>query len=218
MKTKLIPLIVTILAIPASQAATTFSFNALRFNQNGSVVGDGSFTHDFNSIPDGSAAPSITATFTLTSDFDGDSIDDTLTFNLTGTAVTPAGSDLSLNTNGIAGVGNVFIDVGEAVDYTFSIGSLVTSSGGDFEASFDGFTGGAANIQAGESFIANGETFDSAAFDLASSSETLSVSGDVGNIFVAGLDFGVTVEAVPEPSSTALLGLGALGFLVRRRR
>ena len=111
--------------------------------------------------------------------------------------------------------------MGEAVNYTFSVGSLVTSSGGDFAASFDGFTGGAANIDPGESFIANGETFTSAAFDLASSpSETLLVSGDVGNIFVAGLDFGVTVEAVPipEPSSTALLGLGALGFLARRRR
>ena len=218
MKTKLIPLIVTVLAIPASQAATTFSFNALRFNQNGNVVGDGSFTHDSNSIADNSSAPSITANFTLTSDFDGDSIDDTLTFNLTGTAVAPAGSSLFVNTNGIAGVDNVFIDELEAVDYTFSIGSLVTSSGGDFEASFDGFTGGAVSIDPGESFIANGETFDSATFDFASSSETLSVSGDVGNVFVSGLDFGITVEAVPEPSSTALLGLGALGFLVRRRR
>ena len=44
-------------------------------------------------------------------------------------------------------------------------------------------------------------------------------SGDVGG-FGAGADERVlfTVAPVPEPSSTALLGLGALGLLVRRKR
>ena len=144
-----------------------------------------------------------------------------MTFELTATAVTPADSNLFLNTNGIAGVGdNVFIDENESINYTFSVGSVVTSTDDEFAASFDGFTGGTVNIGAGESFFANGETFDSASFNLASPSETLLIDNVLGNIFTAGLNFGITVEAVPipEPSSTALLGLGALGFLVRRRR
>ena len=141
-----------------------------------------------------------------------------MTFGLTATAVAPADSPLFLNGNGIAGISNVFIDENEAISYTVSVGEIVTSSGAAFAASFDGFTGGNVNIGANESFDANGENFDVAVFNLSSSSETLLLDNVTGNIFTAGVNFGITVEAVPEPSSTAFLGLGALAFLARRRR
>ena len=51
---------------------------------------------------------------------------------------------------------------------------------------------------------------------------------DTGSLLIAGQqridnrDFtsiaGITIDAIPEPSSSALLGLGVLGFLARRRR
>ena len=230
MNKKLIPLIVTILAIPASQAATTFDFSNIRFQQNGSVTEGtsvGTFTFVSNTTPDdpaplpndsNSTAPEITANFTLTFDFDGDTINDTLTFGLTATAVAPTGANLLLNTNGIAGIGDVFINENEAISYTVLVGEIEATSGAAFAASFDGFTGGNVNIGANESFDANGENFSVALFDLSSSSETLLLDNVTGDIFTAGVNFGITVEAVPEPSSTAFLGLGALAFLARRRR
>ena len=223
MKTKLIPLIVTVLAIPASQAATTFNFDNIRFNQNGTVQGAGnSFTHDSNDLAASGLADSVTATYTLTSDFDADGIDDTLTFELTATAVAPDGAQVSVNTAGVAGIAgpgsNFLFAAGQGANYTFSIGSLVASSGGDFEATFDGFTGGGiGSLDAGDSFNVNGVDLASTTFDFASTDEVL-FNGVAGDVFVSGLDFDITVEAVPEPSSTALLGLGALGFLARRRR
>ena len=215
MNKKLIPLIVIILAIPASQAATTFSFNNLRFIQFGSVNMGATFTFDSTSSL---ANDSITANFTLTDDFDTDGTNETLTFGLTATAVAPVDSNLSLNGNGIVGIGDVIINAGEAINYTVTVGEVETSSGAAFAASFDGFTGGNVNIQAEESFDANGENFTVALFNLSSPSETLLLDNVSGNIFTAGLNFNITVEAVPEPSSTALLGLGALAFLARRRR
>ncbi len=233
MKTKLIPLIVTVLAIPASQAATTFNFDNIRFNQNGSVQGAGnSFTHDSNDLAASGLADSVTATYTLTSDFDADGIDDTLTFELTATAVAPDGAQVSVNGAGVAGIAgpgsNFLFAAGQGANYTFSIGSLVASSGGDFEATFDGFTGGgigsldladpADPASVDDSFNVNGVLLSSGSFELASPSDEVLFNGVTGDVFVSGLDFDITVEAVPEPSSTALLGLGALGFLARRRR
>ena len=230
MKTKLIPLIVTILAIPASQAATTFSFSTLRFTQNGSVVGgaESSFIHVENTLETNGQASDVTASYILTADFDGDTLADTLTFGLTATAFAPTGSNVSVNSSGVTGVAgpgnNFFIGEGQAINYTVSVGSVVTSTGAGFAASFDGFTGGSiGSTDEGDSYNANGEVFTGSTFDFDSTgtlvpSETLLLTGVSGAVFSSGVDFGITVEEVPEPSSTALLGLGALGFLVRRRR
>ena len=225
MNKTLIPLIVTILAIPASQAATTFIFNDTRFTQFGSVS-EGTVNFDpNNSTADNTSASEITASFILTDDFDEDGENDTLTFELTATAVAPPGTSAFLNANGIVGIGNVLLDAGEAINYTVSVGAVVTSTGAQFAASFDGFTGGGfgnfdvGGIDAvGDSYNANGEVFTTSTFDFDSPSETLLLTGISGSAFNNSLDFGITVEAVPEPSSTALLGLGVLGFLVRRRR
>ena len=141
-----------------------------------------------------------------------------MTFELTATAVAPPGTSAFLNANGIVGVGNVSINEGQAINYTVSVGAVETSSDAEFAASFDGFTGGAFGNLNNFSYNANGEVFNTSTFDFDSPSETLEITNLSGSAFNNGLDFNITVEAVPEPSSTAFLGLGALAFLARRRR
>ena len=56
---------------------------------------------------------------------------------------------------------------------------------------------------------------------VADGSDTLTIradNADEGNAFAAINGFSLTFDPVPEPSSALLLGLGALGFLGRRRR
>ena len=221
MKTKLIPLIVTILAIPASQAATTFSFDDLRAAQAGSVS-TGSFT--FDSIV-GSGTPTAILTYTLTADFDADGIDDLLTFDL---IATTAVGNIGSNTAGFVGTGSPRIGDGETLTYTADVSSAAfkTSSGDIFTASFVGFTGiDFGQVEPLSGFAINGTSFDTEPSGL-TPAQQFDITAEFGpdqvvDPFVNGVDFDIeVVEAVPipEPSSTALLGLGALGFLARRRR
>ena len=219
MKTKLIPLIVTILAIPASQAATTFNFDSLLATQAG-TVSSGSFT--FDSIV-GVGTPTAILTYTLTADFDTDGIDDLLTFDIIATATS---SNTGTNGGGFVGTsGTPRITDGETLTYTADVSSasFLASSGAEFEASFVGFTGiGFGQVETGSAFTINGDQFFSAPDDLTPAQIFEITSNQAASqnaaSFVSGIDFDITVEEVPEPSSTALLGLGALGFLARRRR
>ena len=220
MRTKLVPLIVTILAIPASQAATTFSFDTLRATQNG-MVSSGSFT--FDSVV-GVGSPEAIITYTLTADFDTDGIDDLLTFDIIATA---AVGNIGDNGAGFIGTGGPRIGDGETLTYTADVSSAAfkTSSGDIFTANFDGFTGADFGAVTGTSvFEINGTAFSTEPTDL-TPAEVFTITSiedpaQTAESFINGVDFDITVEAVPipEPSSTALLGLGALGFLVRRRR
>ena len=220
MKTKLIPLIVTILAIPASQAATTFSFDTLRATQNGTVSA-GSFSFDSDT---GSGTSTGIITYTLTADFDADGVSDMLTFDIIATADT---GNININGGGFVGVGNPRIDAGETLTYTADVptASFIASDGGVFVASFEGFTGGLfqntdfPDTPTTDVFTANGVGFLTTDFSV-TAADALTITSNEPLIFTSGIDFDIAVEAVPvpEPSSTALLGLGALGFLARRRR
>ena len=220
MKTKLIPLIVTILAIPASQAATTFSFDDIREGNNGSVSA-GSFSFVSSA---GIGTPTATLTYTLTADFDTDGTDDTLTFDL---IVTTPDGNIGNNGAGFVGVGGPRFNDGQTLTYTADVSSAAfkTSSGDIFTANFDGFTGADFGAVTGTSvFEINGTAFSTEPTDL-TPAEVFAITSiedpaQTAESFINGVDFDITVEAVPipEPSSTALLGLGALGFLVRRRR
>ena len=221
MKTKLIPLIVTVLAIPASQAATTFSFDDIREGNNGSVSA-GSFSFVSSA---GIGTPTATLTYTLTADFDTDGTDDTLTFDL---IVTTPDGNIGNNGAGFVGVGGPRFNDGQTLTYTADVSSasFLASSGAEFEASFVGFTGvDFGQVFEGSALIINGTSFATEPSGL-TPAQQIDITPSFGPNqtvapFVNGVDFDIeVVEAVPipEPSSTALLGLGALGFLARRRR
>ena len=218
MKTKLIPLIVTFLAIPASQAATTFSFDDIREGNNGSVSA-GSFSFVSSA---GIGTPTATLTYTLTADFDTDGTDDTLTFDL---IVTTPDGNIGNNGAGFVGVGGPRFNDGQTLTYTADVSSAAfkTSSGDIFTANFDGFTGADFGAVTGTSvFEINGTAFSTEPTDL-TPAEVFAITSiedpaQTAESFINGVDFDITVAEVPEPSSTALLGLGALGFLARRRR
>ena len=136
--------------------------------------------------------------------------------------------------------GGDLFQVGEQL--TFSDVLLTKVSGDDFV--FDGFTGaifGNANADSGEAGTANGTTFtitDVSVPGINTSGRGLAPFGAIplastivasGNQGTTGLTDGVSLNAVaaqfsavgasvPEPSSLALLGLGSLTVLVRRRK
>jgi len=126
-------------------------------------------------------------------------------------------------------------DDGDTMTFTFVSLSATWGSGQTDIATWNGFTGTTVVAMAnGESFDLSGDT-DSANYG---------GSGDNGNVVDVPVDtvdgindqmvidnivttngilprdliFEIDVAAVPEPSSTALLGLGGLAFILRRRK
>ena len=198
-----ISLITTVVSLSVSQAAT-FNFSSIRASQTGSVD-SGSFTFDSTST----AAPSVTAVYTLTADFDLDGLNDTLEFSLIGTGLT---NNAGVNGNGNIGIGGPRIDVGETIEFTVSIGALTLSSGQAFTATFDGFTGGNFNGSAFPDnptdpvFNANGEGFltqpfsvdaaDALVIDILTDSTPGDATDDPASGFLNGVDFAITVDAV----------------------
>jgi len=99
------------------------------------------------------------------------------------------------------------ITTGETV--TFSISNALVSGGPTAAtAAFTGFT--AIN------FTNHGGTAGSADLGAGIFTGAAALDGGSGDR-ISGVDFGITV-AVPEPSSTALLGLGGLALILRRRK
>ena len=225
---------------PCADADVILTFDTIRLTQNGTVSRDDgvAVTNTAGTLVENGITDSLT--FTVASDFDGDGLDDSFDFDLVLTSVAPpsgAGGVGNLNTNGggFTGVGNPRIDPGEAIQYSLNSPSSVQLSGtlADAAITFDGFTGGNFSNAAfnpvpspGVNFTANGEGFNnSGAFELlAAGPPTLTLESFDTAIFPTGVDFQFTVAlpattaAVPEPSSFALLGLGAFMVVLRRRR
>ncbi|MGJ8654826.1 MAG: PEP-CTERM sorting domain-containing protein [Akkermansiaceae bacterium] len=198
-------------------------------------------------------------------DFDGDTVNDTLTFNFvaTGMSGNTVSSGFTVGGNQESTTGSVALDGAAASLGTtastfhvgatnmnagetliFTIDSLVVSgtTGPDvYGATFTGFdrvlldqTSGTGNSHLG--IVGSGTDLLSTQFGTNKTynvgtysqigAQPLYISSDAAindstrpfNWGVGQLDFGVTVDVVPEPSSTALLGLGFVGLLIRRKR
>ena len=181
--------------------------------------------------------------FTQTSDFDGGGTDDTLSFTLTRTtyaASTITGSDVTLG-NVITGgnTANWFSNYGDRDTIQLEVSGISYTSGemDGTTAQFTGFqTFGRTNFTNGtgagtvtiDYLIHTGSTgsttFTSAnaPIDLTSAgnSETVFITAEEGSggIRLRDLDLEFETVLIPEPSSTALLGLGGLALILRRRK
>ena len=153
---------------------------------------------------------------------DTDGTSDTLSFDLL--AASDDGN-IGTNSSGFVGIGGPRFADEQTITYTAAVSpdAFTTSSGAIFTANFDGFTGvDFGQVFTGSALVINGTSFSTEPSGLTPAQE-IDITASFGsnqnvNPFINGVDFNITVEEVPEPSSTALLGLGALGFLVRRRR
>jgi len=118
-----------------------------------------------------------------------------------------------------------FQEAGPFALVSFTYGEISSSVGGASQITISGVDASGAAI-AGEVFAAT-TSATLTATNLASfqnvSSITVTASGDAGgpgflSFPEAAVINGFETQSVPEPSSTALLGLGALAFISRRKR
>jgi hypothetical protein len=198
----------------ATHAAVIYDFSTVRFAASGSVSGgttNTSFT--FDSKADNSTA-AHSAVFTLTDDFDGDSILDSFSFTLIASTTNGVANS---NTGGYVGVGNPRFENDEELTYSISLPSSVTlSGGGTGTVSFDGFTGGSMTGGTTYNYLINTVAFTDTAFTAANTATmVINANGQTDDIWSPGINFSMTV--VPEPATIGMLGLGALITLLIRR-
>lgn len=234
------------LALTATAAnAATISITGAANATNKGAASDGIWTVDGlvgDNTANGAAAADRTITYTvsgLTLDADG-TADDSVTISL---LVTTEGGNIQTSGTTAAGWlssgGTTMDGNGDQLTIAFDSISANLSGGGSADTlSFDGFSQISwGSWGAGHVAVVNGV---SNAYVDGTTNKTQSVSGNslvtefntaaitgadadaAGTWRAEGWDFAFTAEvnavAVPEPSSTALLGLGGLALILRRRK
>lgn len=218
---KLVTLTSSLLVMGGLQAATlSFTdtdYNSVNLTEAGSVV----------ETNDGLVSGNRETVFTVTGlDLNEDSINDTFSFTL----VADGSAAIGVNASGygVNGGGSNGLDTGETI--TFSVTGFNFTSGNvltDAPAiTFNGFTNSdTAFLGAGESALFGAVNVlgaePSPSIPLLNLESFTVAPGAASTLRVADLDFSFdfsTVGAVPEPSSAALIGLGGITLILRRRR
>ncbi|SHK42509.1 PEP-CTERM protein-sorting domain-containing protein [Rubritalea squalenifaciens DSM 18772] len=199
----------------------------------------------FNAGNPGPASQTITYTITgLTLDSVGSGDDEVvITMGIVATSTSGAvtGIGAAFGAWGVEdGTGTAsLVDPDEALSFSITAASVNLGAGAfeTAEINFDGFTGFAAlNVGAGETFnIANTNSNDVTNFEAAplpndpdegaaniytftGTEDSFTVEGNTGAMRYAYITGGFTIDTIPEPSSTSLLGLAGLSLILRRKR
>ncbi|MGJ8641998.1 MAG: PEP-CTERM sorting domain-containing protein [Luteolibacter sp.] len=185
------------------------------------------------------ATDANTFSLTRTFDFDSGGIDDTLTFTLTRTtyaAGSITGADVTVGTvNNGGNTNNWYSNFGDRESTQFAV-SGITYSSGEMDGTtvvFDGFQNiTRTNINdagASISYLVHTGSVGSTTITTTGTALDLTSGGSASSLFITAeegapgirlrdLDLQFSTAAIPEPSSTALLGLGGLALILRRRR
>lgn len=102
--------------------------------------------------------------------------------------------------------------------YDVGIGVVTAANGNSISSASAELTTTAVGDATGSTTWVNGQNYALTRVTITDTSDYIAVVVDPTNERFATLGGLQIVEVVPEPSSTALLGLGALGFILRRRR
>ena len=152
----------------------------------------------------------------------------------TGADFSANASTAGINTGGVTGGdGASELDLGETLTFTFTFGSETVSLN---EIDFSGVGGNAgAGVSAGDAALVNvaGSSFSlfTGVTDFSGGTDTFSPDGGITlasgdtivisaeeTIVIQGITLHVKPATVPEPSSLAVLGIGCVAGLMRRRR
>lgn len=201
-----------------ANAATTVSLNNINLNSTATALGGtpstGTFsTTSFTNIPDSGLAgvPSVTYGIAVS----GMTIDGTagynLNFNLTLTALAGDG----INDNYKSWVYDTGLDGGNPEGFRINAGELITFSVSG--ATVTGPTGATANFLGFDAIDIDLQG-GTAVVDLAAGTFTGLTGTGAAGTRAMNVDLSFSISPIPEPSSVALLGLGGLALIVRRRR
>jgi hypothetical protein len=228
----------------ASQGAVVVNVSDADFDPDAGQFGTtdlGTLSRDQN-VVDGAGPQTLQYTVSgLTIDDDG-TANDSVQITFTATASGTINSGFNNASQGFFAVGSwLSAEQWTRMDFT---GITVNVSGGGFSAAeFLGFTnlqvqlaggGETGNDGSTDEFTINGTTYADDAGDFAGGDDFAIANDDfilltavevaTGTGTTAGtyrhfdMDFQFSATAVPEPSSTALLGLGGLALMLRRKR
>lgn len=208
----------------AATATTTLNFTNMRLDRAGWSSSEGETIALTNGLASTSGFSATGGTLTATAN-DFDIFGDTNSYDLVMTIVI-TGNGISVPSNGIVQLG-----LGDSVSYAtptltiYEAGTLNVASNVTVDA-FNGFFDARTSIFGVSdtgSITNSGATLNQS---LVSGLNTYGPTSDVtftntpggDAININSISGGFTVTAVPEPSSTALLGLGGLALILRRRK
>jgi len=164
----------------------------------------------------------LVQTINQVQDFDGDGTNDTLTFRVTTESLNGVDFNGSTTTYDFRAAGGSYEMSYELVSFTSSNNHTITDTSLTLASFFKSGNGTYTVTNGTDSYShvdANNTTSTGVGLDF-DADDTITWTSSGTNGGVRSLNFGITVdtEAIPEPSSAALLGLGGLALLIRRKR
>ena len=203
MKTKYILAALTLAALPCHAAVTSLDIISFDSNNDGLPTPATTVSSGIFSVSTAATGTTIlTSTYTISGlDLAGDDgADDSFVFTVVATST---GGDIN-EFQGRYGVGGA-LNTGETLNFVITAGTITLGGGG---------TAPTVTNNGYQSFFASGTATD----DFAVGTTDFTVTGGATAARVDRFDANFSFIPVPEPSSAALIGLGGLALILRRRK